>query len=384
MKNGSILVGDVGSGKSRTALYYYISKVGKVDLYIITTAKKRDSKEWVEEIKAMELMDIYRKGKIHIDSWNNIKKYAKVSGAFFIFDEQRVVGKGSWVKAFLKIARTNQWILLSATPGDSWQDYIPVFLANGFYRNRTEFNNTHVIFNPYCTKYPQIDRYINTNLLNKYRRSILVEMKDPRKTKRIDIEKHTEYNKALYKRIWRDRWDIYEDEPIQETGKLCYLMRKVVNSDKSRIEALREILFMHSKVIIFYNFNYELEMIKEFLSSIDIPFSEWNGKRHEEILSGDKWVYLVQYTAGAEGWNCITTDTMIFYSQTYSYRSREQAKGRIDRMNTPFKNLYYYHLLSYAPIDIAIKKALKSKKSFNERNFVSRSPVSMRLPSCAK
>lgn len=384
MKNGSILVGDVGSGKSRTALYYYISKVGKIDLYIITTAKKRDSKEWVDELKAMELMDIYEKGHVHIDSWNNIKKYVKVTNAFFIFDEQRVVGKGSWVKAFLKITRSNKWILLSATPGDSWQDYIPVFLANGFYRNRTEFNYEHVIFNPYCTKYPQIDRYINTSVLNKHRRDILVQMKDSRKTKRNDIQYTVEYCKSDYKRIWCDRWDIYDDEPIKETGKLCYLMRKVVNSDKSRLEALRKILAMHPKAIIFYNFNYELNMMKTFLESMDIPYSEWNGQKHEDILVGNKWVYLVQYTAGAEGWNCITTDTMIFYSQTYSYRSKEQAAGRIDRMNSPFTNLYYYHLVSYAPIDIAIKKALKSKKSFNERNFVSRSPVSMRVSSCAK
>lgn len=371
LKNGSILVGDVGSGKSATSIAYYIRNHSDRVLFIITTAKKRDSKEWEQELKNFDI-DLMI---VQIDSWNNIKKYQKVFGAFFIFDEQRVVGKGAWVKAFLNITRKNKWILLSATPGDTWEDYIPVFIANGFFRNRTEFNSKHVVFNPYNKKYPEIERYVNTHQLNKYRYSILVRMKDPRDTEKVNIRCSPNYDKDLYLKVWRNRWDPYDNEPIKETGKLFYLMRRVVNSDKSRLMNIKSILIAHPKVIIFYNFNYELEMMKEFLASMDIPFTEWNGQKHEEIITGDRWAYLVQYTAGAEGWNCITTDTIIFYSQTYSYRSREQAKGRIDRMNTPFKKLYYYHLISYAPIDIAIQKALKEKKNFNKRNFMSRNPV---------
>ena len=389
LRNGSILVGDVGSGKSRTALAYYILRVCEFDeskktlrkprdLYIITTAKKRDSMDWWMECSQVFLYENTEHNpsnvKVTIDSWNNIKKYKDTYGAFFIFDEQRVVGSGAWVKAFIRIARRNQWILLSATPGDSYKDYIPVFVANGFYRNKTDFNNQHVIFNPYA-KYPQIDRYVNESKLNAIRRKILVRMKDPRQTNRIDVRCTVQYNKDLYFRIWRDRWDIYDNEPIKETGKLMYLIRKVVNSDKSRIEYVGELIERHNKVIIFYNFTYELELLREALDLWQIPYSEWNGQKHEEIITGDCWAYLVQYTAGAEGWNCITTDTIIFFSQTYSYRAREQAKGRIDRMNTPYHDLYYYHLISYAPIDLAIQKALNMKKSFNERNFVSRSPL---------
>lgn len=365
LKNGSILVGDVGSGKSATSIAYYIKNHSDRVLFIITTAKKRDSKEWEEELKAQDVDPMI----VQIDSWNNIKKYKDVYGAFFIFDEQRVVGSGAWVKAFLNITRKNKWILLSATPGDTWSDYIPVFVANGFYKNKTEFYREHVIFNRFA-KYPQIDRYVDTNTLNKYRRKILVQMKDQRNTNRINIRSGAEYNKDDYKKVWRDRWDIYDDCPIEETGKLFYLLRRVVNSDTSRLEKLKRLMLMHPKAIIFYNFNYELELIKASLEEIDIPYSEWNGKKHEEILHGDKWAYLVQYSAGAEGWNCIETDTIIFYSQTYSYRARQQAAGRIDRMNTPFKNLYYYHIISYAPIDLAIQKALNSKKNFNESSFI--------------
>lgn len=376
LKNGSILVGDTGSGKSVTSLFYYWKNESDRDLYIITTAKKRDSGEWHKELANCELCTDPQFNKNHksvyVDSWNNISKYKKVFGAFFIFDEQRVVGSGSWVKSFIKITKANHWILLSATPGDQWKDYIPVFVANGFYRNKTDFNDQHVIFNRFA-KYPQIDRYVNTGKLVKHRFDILIVMKDKRETHRNYIRCKVDYDRNLYKSIWKDRWDVYDNCPIKETGKLCYLLRRVVNSDKERISKVDEILNKHKKVIIFYNFTYELELLRELLNKRQTPYTEWNGQKHEEIPKETSWVYLVQYTAGAEGWNCIETDTIIFYSQTYSYRTKEQAAGRIDRLNTPFHELYYYNIISNAPIDVAINRALILKKNFNEKAYLSHS-----------
>lgn len=386
LKNGSILCGGVGSGKSRTALaYYYIKECGgdcvingeghnrpmtnPKDLYIITTAKKRDSLEWIEESAPFE---IGVNAKVTIDSWNNIKKYKDVYGAFFIFDEQRVVGSGAWVKCFLNITRKNRWILLSATPGDQWIDYVPVFIANGFYRNKTEFISKHVVYKRFA-KYPQIERYIDQGLLIKHRNDILVTMDDQRQTVRHNILIHVDYNKNLYKTVWKDRWDPYENKPIQETGKLMYLLRKVVNSDQDRLNKVSEIILEKQKVIIFYNYEFEVVLLRNLMNEMGWWYAEWNGQLHEdisELFDFDRWVYLVQYTAGCEGWNCIQTDTIIFYSQSYSYRQTEQAAGRIDRMNTPYKDLYYYHLRSNSGIDVAIHKALSRKRNFNQSAFV--------------
>lgn len=396
MKNGCVLCGGVGSGKSRTALTYYLLKEceGSVpitisgpdeirlgdfrpmrkprDLYIITTAKKRDSLEWQKELAVFTLPDAFG-ARVTIDSWNNIKKYDKndLFGAFFIFDEQRVVGKGAWVRAFLRITRKNHWILLSATPGDTWSDYIPVFLANGFYKNRSEFHEMHCVFSRF-SKYPKIEKYVGTKLLERHLNDILVPMKDLRITKRHDIYVNCSYDRVLYKNIFVNRWDPWENEPIEESGKLLYLIRKCVNADESRIRKVIELIKEKKRVIIFYNYTYELDMLCNALESISCPFSEWNGRKHEEVPLGDFWAYLVQYSAGSEGWNCITCDTIIFYSQTYSYRTLEQASGRIDRINTPFTDLYYYHLKSSAPIDTAIYAKLKHKENFNERAFLRR------------
>lgn len=387
MKNGCILCGGVGSGKSRTALaYYYVQEGGEIgtaeyvpmgdpprDLYIITTARKRDTLEWEKELAPFLLsttpdVSLYV-NKVVVDSWNNIKKYSDIHGGFFIFDEQRVVGSGVWVKSFLKIARKNKWVLLSATPGDTWKDYIPVFIANGFYRNKTDFNEQHVIYNNY-TKYPQIDRYINTGKLIRQRNSTLVNMDFKRKTIAHHSDICTEYDITKYKDVIKTRWDPFKNEPIQNASGLCYILRRIVNSDWSRQKAVLELFEDHPRIIIFYNFDYELEILKNLYYGERVKIAEWNGHRHQPIPNSKKWVYLVQYAAGCEGWNCIKTDTVIFYSQNYSYKVMVQAAGRTDRLNTPYEHLYYYHLKSRSGIDLAIANALKAKKKFNDTNFV--------------
>ena len=366
MKNGCILCGGVGTGKSRTALVYYILHEGNRPLYIITTARKRDTRDWEEEISRLPDGCFH---EFYVDSWNNIKKYAEVKGAFFIFDEQRVVGYGAWVKAFLKIAKSNNWVLLSATPGDTWSDYIPVFIANGFYRNKRDFTERHIVYNTYITKYPKIDHYISQGVLMKHRRDIVVNMEYLKSTVPHDEYVYVPFDKALVKHIMKDRWDPYKDEPIQESGSLCYILRRAVNDDERRYCAVASLLATHPKAIIFYNFDYELEGLRKLMKRNAIPYGEWNGHNHEPIPEGDRWAYLVQYTAGAEGWNCVETNTIIFFSQNYSYKVMVQSAGRIDRLNTPFKDLYYFHLLSHSPIDMAIRQALDRKEDFNERTF---------------
>ena len=393
MKNGCILCGGVGSGKSMTALaYYYIDNGGNKsclrdseeysvmsdppkDLYIITTARKRDTLEWDKELIPFLLnrdpeLNAYS-NTVVIDSWNNIKKYTDVHGAFFIFDEQRVVGSGVWVKSFLKIARRNNWILLSATPGDTWQDYIPVFVANGFYRNKTEFIDRHVIYDRF-SKFPKVSRYLNTGRLIKFRNQILVDMHFDRKTISTHEDIFVDYDMVKYKEVGKTRWDPYKNKPIKNAGGLCYIWRKVVNSDESRQRALLELFEKHPKMIIFYNFDYELEILRSIFENTGVTVGEWNGHVHEELPEGDTWAYLVQYTAGCEGWNCVTTDTIVFYSQSYSYKTVVQAAGRIDRLNTPYKYLYYYHLKSRSGIDLAISRALANKKNFNETRYVNK------------
>lgn len=450
MHNGCVLYGGVGTGKSITAMAYFVSRVcggeyGKPgtmktpkDIYVITTAKKRDSLDWEVEAAHFGILGNPNKSmngiKITVDSWNNLKDYTEVQDAFFIFDEQRVVGYGAWARAFIKIAKHNEWVLLSATPGDTWLDYIPVFIANGFYKHKTDFLDQHVIWTP-RVKYPKVLRYQNIGVLVRRRNEVLVHMPYERHTVRHAVDVWCDYDEALFDKVVKRKWHVYEERPLRDASELFSVIRKVVNSDRSRLAAVETLLAKHPKLIVFYNFDYELEMLRTLLPTSESTFqeetdqsglvrfqesstttesdplkgtiweknfdeqaaleaastkgsqtgsnrrkaktnpspnftiAEWNGHKHEPIPQTERWLYLVQYRAGAEGWNCVETDAICFYSQTYSYRDWWQAHGRIDRLNTPFTDLWYYHLLSRSIIDKAIRAALKVKKSFNERDL---------------
>jgi superfamily II DNA or RNA helicase len=369
MRDGRILWGRVGSGKSRVAVAYYEQEHPHQNVYVITTAKVRDSLEWQREFADIAVGDedgATVHGYLSVDSWNNISNYTEVHGAFFIFDEQRLVGSGEWVRAFLKIAKNNDWIMLSATPGDTWLDYIPVFVANGFYKNRTEFKTIHVVYAPYV-KFPKVKHYLNEGRLIELRNRILVHMRYENETVRHSRTEYVEHDEHLLSQVIVNRWHVFEDRPIRDVSELFAVMRKVVNTDPSRVLTIERLLKKHPKMVVFYNFNYELHLLRELDYSATV--AEWNGHKHELIPETDSWLYLVQYVAGSEGWNCTETDTVVFYSPTYSYKNWEQAHGRIDRLNTPYTDLYYYTLRSKTVVDSAIMQSLKSKKNFNANNF---------------
>lgn len=362
LKSGKVLVGGVGSGKSFVGASWALKQPNSGGIVVITTARKRDSLEWAGEFamagSGME--------GITVDSWNNISKYADARDTVFIFDEQRVVGSGVWVKSFLKIAKHNKWILLSATPGDTWLDYVPLFLANGFYKNKTEFYEDHVVWDRFA-RYPRVKRFVAVHRLEKLRRRILVEMPMTRHTVRNRVYVPVRYRVVEYNEIMKKRFDPYKKEPIASAGELCYVLRRCVNQDRDRLDAVRSILKKRSRIIVFYNFDYELEALRELSDTCMVK--EWNGHKHEPVPDGERWVYLVQYASGAEAWNCTVTDTVVFYSLNYSWKVMEQCEGRIDRMNTPYTNLWYYFLESEAAIDQSIKSSLARKKKFNEKVF---------------
>jgi len=369
LRNGNILLGGVGTGKSRVAVAYYQKNEAPSDVIVITTAKKRDSLDWEREFASIGVgtrTDATVSGVLTVDSWNNIGKYTEVKDAFFVFDEQRLVGSGEWAKSFIRIARHNRWILLTATPGDTWLDYITVFIANGWYKNRTEFKREHVVYNHY-SKFPKVDRYLGVRKLFRLRNAVLVHMPYERHTTRITENVPVSYDQTMFDRVVKRRWHVYENRPLRDVAEMFHVMRRVVNSDPTRLSALSELLRKHGRVIVFYNFDYELSFLRTL--SDTLPIAEWNGHRHQPIPDTPRWLYLVQYTAGAEGWNCTVTNAMCFYSLTYSYKAFHQAHGRIDRLNTPYNDLHYYVLLSDSAIDRAIKKALDQKRNFNEREL---------------
>lgn len=372
MRNGCILWGGVGSGKTLTALTYYVEKEAPKNVLVITTAMKRDRLDWEREGAKLGIgtkPDGTLYGIMKVDSWNNLMKYSKaeLEGWFIIFDEQRLVGYGAWVKAFLKLVKTNNWVMLSATPGDVWMDYAPVFIANGYYKNITDFKTQHVMYSRGKQSYMKIDRYVGTKRLERCREAVLVEMTYATKNRRVMNWLSTGFDEVLMKSVQKTRWNPYTDEPMVDAAELFRVMRRIGNSDDSKLEEIRELMKLHPRLVVFYNFNYELEMLRGLSDEIEV--AEWNGHRKQELPVSERWLYVVQYASGAEGWNCTTTNAMVLMSLTHSYKAFTQALGRIDRMDTGFDTLYYYVLTCGSVVDRAIKQCLVEKRDFNERRF---------------
>lgn len=367
LKNGSVLIGGVGSGKSITALEYFNRTAPRETVNVVTTAKKRDSGEWYSDALKMSL-----RCDLRVISWNKIFDWADEEGGNFIFDEQRVVGYGYWAQMFIRIAKKNRWLLLTATPADIWMDLLPVFIAHGYFKNKSDFCEQHVMWSRFA-KYPKVERYIDEDVLEYYRDKIFVEMPHIKSTIRHEHFVEVDFDLALQRVIYGDRWNPYESQPIKDAGEMIRLLRKAANEDPSRFDKILELMDSHPRLIIFYNHNYELDLLKlltgTFFQDQLIPVAEWNGHKHEPLPESDRWVYLVQYQAGSEGWNCVDTDTVVFYSLPYSYRNFEQAKGRIDRLNTTYTDLYYHIFKSNAIIDQAIWKNLQKKKNFQVSAF---------------
>lgn len=363
LKNGSVLIGGVGSGKSITALEYFRRVAPRRPLIVVTTAKKRDSAEWYQDAMKMGL-DV----DLEVISWNGIGKCENETDVNFIFDEQRVVGYGAWSKSFIEITKKNRWILLSATPADTWMDLIPVFIAHGFYKNKIDFTEQHVKWSRF-SKYPKVEGYYDEYVLERLRDRIFVEMPHIKHTIRHEHIINVDFDLAVQREIYRDRWNYLENQPIKDAGEMVRLLRRANNLHPSRYLQLLEIMRDHPRIIIFYNHNYELDLLRGLVENLDVSVAEWNGQKHDALPEVEQWVYLVQYQAGSEGWNCVDTDTVVFYSLPYSYRNFEQAKGRIDRLDTTFINLHYYIFRSRAIIDQAIWRNLQRKKNFNASSF---------------
>lgn len=374
LSNGKILWGGVGSGKGHVAFAYYMQKEMLNEIVVITTAKKRDSLEWESDAASFGIgktPETSVAGTLTVDSWNNISKYEDREYCFFIFDEHRAVGYGAWVKSFLKITKKqNAWLILTATPGDSWMDYIPIFIANGMYKNKTDFINQHVIYAPF-TRYPRIDRFIHVDKLEANKKEVLVEMAYLSEATRHSQDCRVFYDIDKFKKAKDERWNVFEERPMRDVSEMFAVLRRIVFGDRTRLEALRGLMDRHPKIIVFYNFNYELDLLRELYDDKAdlVEIAEWNGHRHDPIPTSNNWVYLVQYTAGSEGWNCTETNIIVFYSLTYSYKQFHQAHGRIDRLNTYFRDLYYFTFMSNSIVDLAIRKTLTKKESFNESKW---------------
>ena len=142
--------------------------------------------------------------------------------------------------------------------------------------------------------------------------------------------------------------------------------------DKSKLDWMRDFLEGYDeRVVVFYNYNAELEQLKQLLERLDRPYSEYNGHRKDlrAFQESSEGVVLANYGSASTGINdFVIASTMVMYSLTTSYIDFEQAKKRIDRIGQTKKPLFYF-LIMKGTIDARVYHSLQEGKDFDERMY---------------
>lgn len=389
----------LGVGKSPMALVHYIRKAYPQPLLILAPASKVRSSDWsreLEEVFAAHNLalpeyqvlsydkfaynpsnDAFRKGKR--PKWHEFAPdYGGKEWAVIADEVQYCKAPSSnRSKALYHVAKNASFFIgLSGTPmPNGWIDFANYSKIFGFTKGITEFKKKYCDIQTY-KGFPEIVGYWRIPELEKQWRSIAKPLSRENAT---ELPERTFYNiKLKAPRIYFEYLVDRKNEQgvlLDNPSKLAHALRQSLA--KNKIDRLDEILSSTSdNVVVFYNYELELQLIKEMLAKKhkDKMMFEQNGHKHE-IPPKEAWervhnsVTLAHYKSGATGVEMQYANITIYYSPTYSYAEYEQSKGRTHR-NGQTKKCIYYRFYSVGTIEKNIWECIAQKKDFSEKLWI--------------
>ncbi|WP_368076685.1 SNF2-related protein [Clostridium tyrobutyricum] len=181
-------------------------------------------------------------------------------------------------------------------------------------------------------------------------------------------------NTKEYKIFKKDRLiTINNTELVGDTSltKMLYLRQLSSQYNKNKVNQLKDILeSTEDRIIIFYNFNKELEIIKKLCEKLDKPISIINGavKDLDNFNQYNNSITLVQYQAGAMGHNLQKSNKIIYFSLPLQSELFEQSKKRIHRIGQE-KTCFYWYLITQNSIEEQIYQTLKERRDYTNKLF---------------
>lgn len=375
-----------GTGKTIIALHHYIKYSYPLDLIIIAPAVKVKEGGWDREIKFVFNELGLEMPKYEVVSYSKLKKYVAKKG-HYIFDECHYIKNSTSLRGKISKELVKKYAtcfsLLSATPASKWEEWCNYFILWGICKNKTEFYKRYVVMGRQrygSIEFNTVVGYQNTELLKehikrrtskKYTVNDMVEMPDLIE-QYIEFKCSSEYKKIKNDRIMESNGSIIKLDTI---SKLYSTLRQQANiTDK--LEYLEYIINSNEEdnVLIFYNFNYEKDMIINYLKSKKIKVDYIiNGvtknypiKENFELINNT--VTLVQIQAGGTGIELTYINKVVYFSPTYSYQDYIQSIGRAYRNGQENKVLVYkFKVLN--SIETDIWECLERKEDFNERLY---------------
>lgn len=288
--------------------------------------------------------------------------------------------KSNRTKFILKLKPSNV-ILLSGTPtGGKYEELYSQCKLLGWKINKKAFWDTYVVTRkmdingfsiPIVVGYKNVDR-----LKAKLREYGAVFMKTeevldlPEQLDNvIKVESTKEYKKFVKNRLIKiDGKELVGDTSLT---KLLYQRQLASQYNSNKTTMLRDLLeSTNDRVIVFYNFNEELEKIEDMCIRMERPVSVVNGQRKDlKCYEKDQdSVTLIQYQAGAMGLNLQKANKIIYFSLPLSSELFEQSKKRIHRIGQK-NSCFYYYLITERSIEEKIYEVLGQRRDFTNKLF---------------
>lgn len=371
-----IVVASCGVGKGFISLEW-ARGTKKSNVLVITQASKVKSNDFVEEAKLLDEKWYNSQSSFTVVSWNSLAKWLKehqsenFADYAIIADEiQRIKNYSTGMgKSFLKIAsHTKCWAGFTATPGESWIQMMPYFVACGFVKHKTDFTNKFCVTQSF-KGYIEIIGYNHEEVLNKWWSGITYFPDTKEMEKQLPSETHKVVHfKAPtgYAKVLKTKTRLDTDEFIDTSMAMCHYLRQLCCS-KEKVEWLKEFVeSLDTSCVVFYTYIEEGEKIKEALKGVKIW--EINGKKHDIPTAdtiGKHDVVLAQWESGSASLNLQFMNYWVSFSPCYSLTTSCQSRGRIKRIGQT-KPMFYYYLKTDHTIENDIYKALKEKRDFSE------------------
>lgn len=401
-KEKSFNLSDTGVGKTVMALGSFIESKCKKLLVICLAPKVVDFAEdgvlMNVDItplnrgskKNKELLAESDKVAISFESVWRIPEFLKWvdEDTFIIIDESHKVANTSSkvTKYVMKLSKKAKYTYLcTATPisNGKYEQYYPQLKMLGVYNGtKKEYYNMFVderMTRMGGSQFMQITGYRNIDLLENMVNQCSVNYKRDKPYLPEDYvyktKKPAMFNKLKKNRMYKtDNGEVIE---LDNSSKLFNALRCVshgfllgINKQVSKepFERLQAILETHNneRVVIFYNYNIELEMLKQLLSKLKRPTSEYNGARKDlkEFKGKYNGVVLAHYKSASTGINdFVISNVMVFNSLPLSSIELTQSKGRIDRQGQGKKPMYYF-IIPDTPVEKKIFEQITNGKDF--------------------
>lgn len=351
------------------------------NVYVWDLTKKKDFENFIDDalLKPETFTSI---GIINYELAFRRSELLQLNNFTLMLDESSMIQNEKAKRTrFILNLRAENIILLSGTPvGGKYENLWSQCRLLGWYISKTEFWNRYIktrLIDVNGFSLPIVVGYTNIrDLKDNLRLHGAVFLKSSEVLdlpEQVDIKQYVESTKE-YKSFKKNSIIEVEDETLVGDNilkKMLYERQLCGEYNENKLNALKEIMeSTNNRLIIFYNFTKEKDLIVDICKKLNKSYSIINGeiKDLKAYEDNEDSITIVQYQAGAMGLNLQKANKIIYFTLPLSSELFEQSKKRIHRIGQ-VDTCFYYYLLAKGTIEESIYKTLLMRKDYTNELY---------------